>query len=133
VRRGEMPGEGLWALPGGHVKPDETFLSAAIRELIEETCFADMDAEDHNDRASLRLLVRGEKFLDNPWRSTRKRTISMAYGFLVPGTDQPFVKGSDDAKEARWWAIDEVTRGMMFEDHYNVIEDFAARFRNVVL
>lgn len=131
VRRGEMPGKGLWALPGGHVHSEwETARQAALRELVEETAFDHLEPGQQN---MLGIFIRGEKLLDNPWRSTRKRTVSVAYGLLIPGTDRPFVEGRDDAHEARWWNIDEVTRSMMFEDHYNVIEDFAHRFRDIVL
>jgi bifunctional NMN adenylyltransferase/nudix hydrolase len=124
VRRGQMPGEGLWALPGGHVGMHESFKDAAIRELIEET---GIDAQP----ATLRLLTRGEKLLDNPWRSTRMRTVSVAYGIYLEGTSLPAVEGKDDANCARWWPIDEVTREMLFEDHFNVIAHFANQFRDL--
>jgi bifunctional NMN adenylyltransferase/nudix hydrolase len=123
VRRGEMPGKGLWALPGGHVKMHETFLSAALRELGEET---NIDVELN----VLRMAVKGEKVCDDPWRSTRMRTVSIAYGIHLIGTELPFVQAADDANEARWWNINEVTRSMMFEDHYLIIEHFANRFRD---
>jgi bifunctional NMN adenylyltransferase/nudix hydrolase len=123
VRRGEMPGKGLWALPGGHVKMHETFLSAALRELGEET---NIDVELN----VLRMAVKGEKVCDDPWRSTRMRTVSIAHGIHLIGTELPFVQAADDANEARWWNINEVTRSMMFEDHYLIIEHFANRFRD---
>lgn len=136
VRRGQMPGEGLWALPGGHVGEDETFRDAAIRELIEETGITGLGWFDNQTTGpmtaqALRQAVRGEKVLDNPWRSTRKRTISIAYGFHLVGTKLPSVEGKDDANCARWWPIDEVTREMMFEDHFNVIQHFANLFRDL--
>ena len=37
VKRGDMPGKGLWALPGGFLNQEETMLDGAIRELKEET------------------------------------------------------------------------------------------------
>lgn len=124
VRRGQMPGEGLWALPGGHVEMHESFREAAIRELLEETGI-DIPGP------ALRLAIRGEKFLDNPWRSTRMRTISMAYGIYLEATSLPAVQGRTPECLARWWPIDEVTREMMFEDHFNVIEHFANQFRDL--
>jgi 8-oxo-dGTP diphosphatase len=37
VRRGQEPGLGLWAVPGGRVEPGEMLVHAVVRELAEET------------------------------------------------------------------------------------------------
>jgi 8-oxo-dGTP diphosphatase len=37
VKRGNPPGKGLWAIPGGRVKLGETLKEAAEREVMEET------------------------------------------------------------------------------------------------
>lgn len=132
VKRDRMPGEGLWAVPGGHKNAYDTFRAAALRELGEETGIFDLNETITPD--VINSYIRGEKLLDNPWRSNREVTVSVAYGALLPGSfTRPLVEGADDAREARWWNIDEITRGMMFEDHYNIIEDFSTRFRDLTI
>lgn len=37
VRRGNEPGRGLWAVPGGRLELGETLADGAVRELAEET------------------------------------------------------------------------------------------------
>lgn len=37
IRRGTPPRLGEWSLPGGHIKPGERAVDAALRELREET------------------------------------------------------------------------------------------------
>lgn len=124
VKRGMNPGKGLWALPGGH-RQLERFRETALRELCEETAIDQLNP--HLSKDVLRTLIWGEKLCDDPWRSTRMVTTTVAYGFRIPGIDRPKVMGQDDATEARWWNLDEVTREMMFEDHYNIIRHFADR------
>lgn len=126
VKRGEMPGKGLWALPGGHIGDFERYRDAAVRELKEETRILELNPELTND--DLKMAIRAEKVLDDPWRSTRMRTIDMAFGMILPGTKRLIVEGADDAHEARIWNLDEVTRSMMFEDHFNIIHHFANTF-----
>lgn len=122
VRRGQMPGKVLWALPGGH-RQMERFQETALRELTEETAILELNPDlTMND---LRLAIRDKEVFDDPWRSTRMITTTVAFGMILPGDTQPLVRGSDDAKEARWWNLDEVTREMMFEDHFLILSHFA--------
>ena len=64
VRRGRMPGKGLWALPGGFVDPAETVYRSALRELVEETRI---------EEAALHAALRGVQVFDDPGRSQRGR------------------------------------------------------------
>lgn len=118
VQRKAAPGEGLWALPGGFINPNEKALDSAIRELREETRIKVPEAV-------LRGSVRAEKLFDHPQRSLRGRTITQAFLFELP--DQPTlpkVKGSDDAAAAKWFSLNEVARmtNVLFEDHASIIK-----------
>jgi bifunctional NMN adenylyltransferase/nudix hydrolase len=89
VRRGQMPGEGLWALPGGHVGMHETFKEAAIRELIEET---GIDIPGRSQTCS---------GCCDPWRKASRQSVALdadaddlvAYGIYLEGTSLPAVEG----------------------------------------
>lgn len=116
VKRGAMPGKGLWALPGGFVNRYETSFDAAIRELREETRIA-------LPEPVLRGAKRSWRVFEDPYRSQRGRTVTTAYHFdLRPSEDLPKIKGSDDAAKAKWVPIANLRRDAMFEDHYDIIE-----------
>lgn len=117
VKRGAMPGKGLWALPGGFLNQDETLREGAIRELREETRIAVPEPV-------LRGSIRAWKTYDSPNRSQRGRTITTAFLFeLRAQTELPKIKGSDDAEKAQWVPLSNVTRSVMFEDHFDIIQD----------
>jgi bifunctional NMN adenylyltransferase/nudix hydrolase len=136
VQRKSFPGKNLWALPGGHLNRNETFIDGSMRELIEET---KIDVPT----AVLRGAIKGVSLEDNPYRSTRLRTITQATIYhLVPTAPKPErgesnasfnkrlikafglpkIKAADDAKKAKWVPLDEVDPRIMFEDHYLMIQ-----------
>ena len=117
IKRGGMPGKGLWALPGGFVNEDEGLRDACVRELREETKLKVPEPV-------LRGSIKKEVVFDNPSRSTRGRTITEA--FLIKLDDSqslPKVKGGDDAEAAKWFPLSEFY-GMaeqMHEDHFHIV------------
>ncbi|GAB7128627.1 bifunctional nicotinamide-nucleotide adenylyltransferase/Nudix hydroxylase [Silvimonas sp. JCM 19000] len=121
VRRKNVPGKGLWALPGGFVNGDELVRDAAIRELREETRLK-------VPAPVLAGSIRANRVFDHPKRSLRGRTITHAFLFeLVPtGDGLPKVRGSDDADRAQWVPLFEFNRmeAQLFEDHFYIVNWF---------
>ena len=105
ILRGNPPFENMWALPGGYVDIDETTADAAARELAEETGVEGI--------ALNRLDV-----FDKVDRHPTERNISVAYYAIL--NEKVGAEAHDDAKEVRWFAIDEVP-DLAF-DHYDMIQ-----------
>ena len=117
VKRGNFPGKGLWALPGGFLNNKEKLLSAVIRELREETKL----------KVPVKVLegsIKSSRVFDYPDRSTRGRTITHAYLFQLDNSlALPKVKGSDDAIYAEWIPLTEFysMENTIYEDHYHIV------------
>lgn len=120
IRRGDHPGKGLFALPGGYIGQNETGLTASIRELREETGL----------KVPEKVLIGSlfaERTFDAPERSLRGRTFTMAYGFKLDDSEAlPKVKGRDDAEKALWIPFETLRkmRSQVFEDHFDMIDWF---------
>ena len=117
VKRGDMPGKGLWALPGGFLNQDETMLDGAIRELKEET-------KIKVPVPVLKGSIKQSKTFDAPNRSSRGRTITQAFYIDLGFGELPKVKGSDDAEKAFWVPFNKVKQEKMFEDHFAICDYF---------
>ncbi len=116
VERRSLPGQGLWALPGGFIDQKETLFDACIRELREETRLKVPEAV-------LRGSWHSQHTFDDPYRSARGRTITQAFYFVLKNDPKglPPVKGGDDAKKALWLPLAELKANKLFEDHYAII------------
>lgn len=126
VRRKDIPGKGLLAVPGGFLDPNERIVDCAIRELKEE---ANLWQYTH---AELRRLIVAEKVFDHPNRSERGRTVTHAYHFDLDGTDVPGLpipQAGDDAAEAFWMPLYEVLErpDVFYEDHQHIIRHFVSK------
>lgn len=117
VKRGDMPGKGLWALPGGFLNQEETMLDGAIRELKEET-------KIKVPVPVLKGSIKESKTFDAPNRSARGRTITQAFFIDLGVGELPRVKGSDDAEKAFWVPFSKLKQELFFEDHYHIISHF---------
>jgi bifunctional NMN adenylyltransferase/nudix hydrolase len=119
VKRGGMPGEGLWALPGGFLNNHEYVEEGVLRELIEETKIGVRYPK-------LKGSIEKWFVADRPDRSQRGRTISHVALIKFPDGPLPSVKGSDDAKHAEWVELSKVKTmcSEMFEDHWDLLDQF---------
>jgi bifunctional NMN adenylyltransferase/nudix hydrolase len=116
IERGQFPGRGLFALPGGFLDQDETLFDACLRELREETNIELTDAQ-------WRKFYRTQHTFDDPNRSERGRTITQVFYFELNELSMlPSVQSGDDAKRAFWLPLNEVHSNKMFSDHYAIIE-----------
>ena len=108
IERGGPPFKGMWAFPGGFVKPDENLDRAASRELHEETGISGIAL---NQFASY----------GDPDRDPRMRVVTVSYLAVVP--DLPSPEASTDAAKARFWPVDDVEGTLAF-DHDRIELDY---------
>jgi len=109
IKRGNDPEdwEGMWAFPGGFVDYGEDPEDAVIRELLEETGV--------KGRYPRVFTVLGK-----PGRDPRKHCVGLFYLIDVDSESKPV--GGDDAVEAQWVPIDELTLENVAGDHSEVVE-----------
>lgn len=126
IQRGHAPGKDLWALPGGFLNPKETLEDCVVRELIEET-------KIKVPEIVLRKSITYSRVFDHPDRDLRGRTLTQAFLVELTGGDGslPKVKGSDDAKKAKWFKLSEIESmgEVIYADHKHIIQTLVARAR----
>jgi 8-oxo-dGTP diphosphatase len=105
IKRRNEPYKNRWAIPGGFVEYGEKTEDAVIREIKEETGL----------EAKIDGLI---GVYSDPDRDPRKHVVSIAYLLTdIKGKE----KGGDDAKEAKWWYINDLP-DLAF-DHHNILDD----------
>jgi bifunctional NMN adenylyltransferase/nudix hydrolase len=141
VKRGAYPGKGLLALPGGFVNQQERLKDCAIRELMEETGIRLTEGKKSEEmtKTILSACIQGNQFFDNPDRSLRGRTITVAFLFRLDDTKPlPKVKGQNtpfyetgnvpevETLNAFWMPISQALSetDQWFEDHLAILSHF---------
>lgn len=92
IQRKNYPYKTSWAFPGGFINMNETAEEAACRELEEETGLKG-------------VVVRQLYTYTDIERDPRERVISIAHYALTRITE---VKAGDDAKNVRWFPLNEI-------------------------
>lgn len=116
IQRRLPPFVGRWALPGGFVRQDEALEAAARRELQEETDVTGLFLEQ--------LQTYGQ-----PNRDPRGHTVTVAFYALVNLWNHQ-IKAATDAKEARWWSLDQLPH--LAFDHDMIVQDAIATLRTTI-
>ncbi len=119
VQRGQAPGRGLWAVPGGFLEARETLWQSALRELEEETHL-------HLLEDAMRRALREVAVFDHPDRSQRGRTVTHAHHFDLGDRELPDVRADDDAAAAQWVPIATLAamEDRFFDDHFHMLDHF---------
>ncbi len=116
IERGVQPFLGMWALPGGFMRIDETIEECARRELREEAGIKEVYLEQFHVFSSVR-------------RDPRERVVTVAFFAMVRKSDFELIAG-DDAKDALWFEIDSLPP--LAFDHAEIIEKARAHIREVL-
>jgi 8-oxo-dGTP diphosphatase len=118
VCRGEAPFEGMWAIPGGFKRPNETLDEAARRELAEE---AGVDAAS--------LLTQFGAYGD-PGRDPRMNVVTVGYVAVLRDVGE--VAGGSDAAAAALLPVADVLNGRidLAFDHQKIVRDALERVRH---
>ncbi|PIU29667.1 NUDIX hydrolase [Candidatus Woesearchaeota archaeon CG07_land_8_20_14_0_80_44_23] len=116
IRRALNPFRGLWALPGGFLRPEEELETAAKRELYEETGV--------KNAFLAQLYTKGDI-----GRDPRGRVITVIYYSLMDSAKVE-LRASTDAAEVSWFSVKNLPK--LAFDHERIIRDSAERIRNKI-
>jgi 8-oxo-dGTP diphosphatase len=111
IHRSGEPYQGMWALPGGQLLPDESLAEAAARKLVEETGVHDLFLEQLYTFSGL---------------GRETASVAVAHFALV---DERRVRLRDEPVwEPRWFAVSQLPE--LAFDNNSVIDNAITRLRN---
>ena len=119
IQRGQPPGVGLYAVPGGFIEARETAYQSALRELREETRLSLLES-------TMKDCLKSSAVFDHPDRSQRGRTITHAFYFDLGNRALPEVAADDDAQAAAWVPVADILglEDRFHDDHFHMLEHF---------
>jgi bifunctional NMN adenylyltransferase/nudix hydrolase len=119
IRRGQAPGRGLYAVPGGFIEPRETVYQSTLRELAEETHLKLLGD-------TMRRSLRATAVFDHPDRSLRGRTITHTHYFDLGQRELPEVHAGDDAAAVEWLPVERLPtlEDRFHDDHFHMLDHF---------
>ena len=119
IKRKNPPFQDQWAIPGGFVEYSEELITAAKRELEEETGLKNISLEQVHTFGKV-------------GRDPRGRTVSVVY-FAIIDSSNVKVRADSDAKEADWFNVKDLPE--LAFDHREIIDftvkTFIKKIKNV--
>jgi 8-oxo-dGTP pyrophosphatase MutT (NUDIX family) len=109
-----------WMEPGGHMRPDENPVEAAIREVQEET---GLDVTDYfdagtklDDRATLvpRPAYIAEEGIDEQTHEPAHHHIDLIYSIRIP--EQPVKNEESKSHDIGWFTLEQMSQLPMLEN-----------------
>jgi 8-oxo-dGTP diphosphatase len=108
IQRGKAPNAGKWSFPGGKLEWGESALEGAKRELAEETQFEGQESlQWHPEPYSTADSI----IQDDDQATLFHFLIAISFAELTIAsscTSPPKVTSQDDAKDAKWWSLQEM-------------------------
>lgn len=112
VKRKHEPASGTWSLPGGKLQLGESLADAVVREVREETA---LTVSPKGVAGTIERIVR-----DDEGRTSHHFVIVGHWAAIVDREDPT---AGDDAEDARWFAVDEITRLKMPPGLFEFLRD----------
>lgn len=118
IRRGKEPKSSEWSIPGGAQILGETVREAAVREVLEETSvhlknIQPLEVVDFIDRDKENYIRHHYTLVD-----------------FVAEYDRGDLKAGDDAREARWVAVRDLTQYTLWSETIKIIYSARKQIRD---